>query len=154
VISLERYFMTDFRLAFRNGQEAAKNADASRAEINSIFIDLNQQLGDVSNGRVSIQRYQFERPRSAVQQIALILLPPDRYWGIGATNPLIAGMQPEKLCNWEEDRAGYPCKLIWDGDEYYCQDKQSLEDTLKKMLSDPIVGKTLSKIINLDTNLR
>ena len=143
--------MSDFKSAFQNGLEAAKKADASRAEIADVFKDLNQQITDASHGKLAIRRYEFERARSAFQQIALILTPADTYWVIGATNPTITGMQPEKLCNWDEDRAGYPCKLTWGGDEHYCEDKQALEINLSNLLSDPVVAKILLKIMNFET---
>jgi hypothetical protein len=141
--------MIDFKSAFNEGLDAAQKAKAARLEIDNVFKDLNQQLTEVSEGKLTIEREQLEPPRSWVTQLA-ILQPPEKYWAIVARNPTIEGSSFQELCKWESGRAGYPCKLTWGGNEHYCEDKQALENTLSNLLRDPIIAEKLISLMDLE----
>jgi len=141
--------MSDFKSAFNEGLDAAQKAEASRLEIDSVFKDLNQQLTEVSEGKLTIKRSQLDRPRNWIVQMSTPFERAEKYWAIIAHNPTIEGSSFQKLCEWESGRAGYPCKLTWGGDEHYCDDKQSLEDTLSNLLRDPIIAERLLSLIDL-----
>lgn len=141
--------MSDFRTAFNEGLDAAQKAEASRLEIDSVFEDLNQQLTEVSKGKLAIGRSEVQRTRSWMVQIAEALQSPEMYWVIIARNPTIEGSSSQQLCEWESGRAGYPCKLTWGGDEYYAEDKQALEHTLSNLLRDPIIAARLISLLDL-----
>jgi hypothetical protein len=141
--------VSNFKSAFNEGLEAAQKAKAARLEIDNVFKDLNQQLTEVSEGKLTIAQEQLELPRPWAAQLATLLEPPEKYWAIVARNPTIEGSSFQELCKWESGRAGYPCKLTWGGNEHYCEDKQALENTLSNLLRDPIIAEKLVSLMDL-----
>ncbi len=140
--------MSNFKSAFNEGLDAAQKAEASRLEIDNVFKDLNQQLTEISEGKLTVERRQLERSQPWMIKLASPFEHSALYWAIVAHNPTIEGSL-KRLCEWESGRAGYPCKLDWDGDEYYCEDKQALEDTLSNLLRDPSIAEKLLSLIDL-----
>ena len=136
--------MTDFKSAFKQGIDAARKAEASRNEINSVFEDLNKQLSEVSAGKLTIERRQLLRP---IPSWASALERPKKYWALVAHNPLIGKSPATELCEWDSSKAGYPCKLTWDSEKRYCENKRALEDALSELLRDPIVSEKMTFLI-------
>ena len=56
----------------------------------------------------------------------------------------------EELVKWKMGRHGYPCRIYIDNAELICEDKTSLENNLQIMLSDPVVGEKLAKLMNFE----
>lgn len=134
--------MTDFKSAFNEGLNAAQKVKAARTEIDNVFKDLNQQLTEVSGGKLTIERERLARP-----QAFALLNPPQRYWALVARNPIIKSSSRE-LCEWDSGRAGYPCKLTWASEEHYCEDKEALKNNLSDLLRDPIIAEKMISLMD------
>ena len=146
--------MSDFKSAFNKGIQAAEAADAANKEIDLVFQDLNKQLAEATVGKLTIRRQLLERPRERSLEQYLppsgpfeAWLPPDTYWALVAVNPKIESSYDE-LCEWDSDSAGYPCTLTWGFEKHYCENKQSLEDTLSELLRDPIISRKMLTLMN------
>jgi hypothetical protein len=140
--------MSDFKSAFSDGLDAAQKAETARREIEDVFRDLSKQLAEASDGKLAVERMEYERSRSWLTALSP-LEPKEKYQAIVAYNPTIKGSPTRELCEWESGRGGYPCKLTWGSNEYYCEDKQALENTLSDLLRDPIIAEKLMFLINL-----
>ena len=138
--------MVNFVEAFKSGLNSAGLAEKNKNEVNSVFSDLNQQLKDITDGRIVISRRQFlERGNFS---LSIDLVNEKYYSAIAASNPFVTGSDKE-LAKWSQDRNGYPCKIILGSQTMYCRDKQGLENGLEILLRDPVVGETLRKLQNL-----
>ncbi len=139
--------MIDFRAAFRSGQEAAERAELARKEIDQVFVELNQQLSEPTGGNVVISRHELEK-RDSTFGIQIFGAPVEKYWVLAAQNPKAKG-NGRQLCNWEQSHGGYPCKISWDDTEHVCNDRESLQEALAFMLSDPTIGEQISRVMQL-----
>jgi hypothetical protein len=138
--------MPDFIRAFQRGQELAKAAEASRKEIDSVFLDLNSQIGKATDGKVTLKREQFDEPLENPME-ALSFKPRQKYWAITARHSNNATVGPFVLARWLESPAGYPCRIVLRGETTFCENKAGLEAALTALLSDAAVGEFLYKIV-------
>ncbi|MDD5276367.1 MAG: hypothetical protein PHR16_09820 [Methylovulum sp.] len=144
--------MVDFIAAFKEGLSAADIADKNKREIASVFEELNKQLTKETDGKVKISIR--DSPMSALSLMTVQLsdlsdinkknMPTNQI--ISALNPLAKSQ--ENLAHWSQDRNGYPCKISYGNKEHYCEDKPALEESLAKLLQDPIVGESLYKLMH------
>ena len=140
--------MIDFTKSFDTGLNAAEKAQRNKTEINQVFEHLNIQLAKHTSGKVKIS---ISKHRKMEDVLKFSLFgPKNYYYSITATNPIIGPVSAKELANWEESRAGYPCKINLFSDEIYCEDKLALEQGLSQMLEDPTIGDILYSIINLE----
>jgi hypothetical protein len=140
--------MVDFIEAFKEGQTAAEIAKKNKHEIISVFKELNAQLKKATDGKIRINL------GFAIQ--GLVKKDPsqisEKFKSISAENPTVPNSHKEELVKWEQAREGYPCKITIGNKQHYCEDKTELENALALMLQDPIVAKTLSKLMSLSQN--
>lgn len=142
--------MTDYTKAFKEGLTAAKDADIARREINEVFKELDQQIRKGSDGKIAVDRRQYEVRESGWQ--SMFTIQPkvkETYWAITAHNPSFPDSPVKQLARWTPGRAGYPCKIVWGDTEMSCYDRQSLESSLAEVLRDPLVGEKIYELMNL-----
>lgn len=143
--------MVDFKKYLEKGLSAAERAEANKTEIDSVFEDLNQQMDEATNGKIFISIIEFYKNSSIADLASLANLKPrEKYTAIAAMNRTITDCEYKQLAKWKIDRNGYPCTIILDRDEMYCEDKASLEKNLQRLLSDPVVGDQLYKLISME----
>ncbi len=147
--------MVDFKLAFEEGLRAAVDADRAREEIDSVFSHLNEQLNEISDGKIRIERRQFEKPKFPFPYAGLESkkLEKRKYHAIAAINPMIPDEAVKELAEWSLDKKGYPCKIISLDKEQFCEDKEALEQVLSELLRDPAVGEKLHVLMNLSPKM-
>ncbi|SDR36969.1 hypothetical protein SAMN04490186_5696 [Pseudomonas grimontii] len=148
--------MANFKNAFDQGLKAAADAAAVIAEINSVFDEVNTEISAASDGKVNIRRETRSDRTSMAALLGLGLFsskqpePEIKYITyIVAINPLAESSNKADIGQVDIDKRGYPCEIKFGGDKYLCEDKKGLERVLSLMLSDPEVGKQLSKLIRL-----
>ena len=147
--------MTDFLTAFRSGQEAAEKADLAREEIASVFRELNEQLRGPTEGRVEILTREFQGHDDNSFGIGIssrysaVVGRAPTHWAVAARNPKAADKALRELASWQQDRAGYPCKLSWGGVERTCHDRVSLHEALAAMLEDGIIAGRITGVMRL-----
>ncbi|WP_024778265.1 hypothetical protein [Pseudomonas corrugata] len=148
--------MANFKNAFDQGLKAAADAAAVIAEINSVFEEMNTEISAASDGKVNINR----ETRTDGASMAAILgmgifasKPPAQeikyITYIVAKNPLAENNNKADIGQVNIHKKGYPCEVKFGGDKYICEDKKGLERVLSLMLTDPEVGKELSRLIRL-----
>jgi hypothetical protein len=146
--------MADFGEALKQGLEAAEAMDRARKEIDVVFGDLNKQLLEKTEGKISIVRKQYEMKRVILEAFTASLVdmlkPKETYWAIVAFNPSLDNSPVKELARWSIDRAGYPCKIVWGGKELSCEDREALENSLAELLRDPLVAEKLYALMQLE----
>ncbi len=143
--------MVDFKEYFQKGLSAAEKAEVNKNEIDSVFDELNRQLDEATKGKIEISRVKFFAS-STLADIAS-LKPRETYLAIAAKNKNVKDCDYKELARWKIDRNGYPCMIIIDRDEMYCEDKVALEANMQRLLSDPTVGDTLYKLMNISSDV-
>jgi len=141
--------MTDFISAFKKGLELAELAQKHRNEINDVFTELNSQLEKETKGQLKIKISKYYKPQSSMAAIAGNLIPRLSYFAISATNPTLSEKEIVELAEWDQDSRGYPCMITFDENELFCEDKESLEENLARMLSNPLIADKLYNLMNI-----
>lgn len=142
--------MTNFAKSYQAGLDAARIAEKNKREIYSVFDEMNRQLSEAADGKIKISIKTLEEKRDWTSELRVGWIEPKKYTGIVAENPAVANSTKE-LAKWTQDRNGYPCTIILGSNSRSCGDKLGLEKALAEMLSDPVVGDTLFKLVNLPT---
>ena len=132
--------------AFKTGLNSALVPENYIIQSNSVFSELNQQLKEVTDGKILISRSKFQERGNLSSMFNMENI--KYYSAITAENPFVRNSEKE-LARWSLDRNGYPCKIVLGSETMYCQDKKGLENGLAMLLRDPIVGETLRGLQNL-----
>lgn len=138
--------MVDFISSLEKGLGAAQKAERNKAEIRSVFSNLNDQLLQAFDGKLEIHTYTKTNPFSVLVGISGGQPKPD-YQFIGARNPLAENKDAVEIAGWKLDPNGYPCKIVSDESENYCENKEALEQALQHLLSRPDVGEKLYSLM-------
>jgi hypothetical protein len=143
--------MVDFITSFNKGIDAAKTAEKNKKEIDSVFNSLNKQLKLESENTLFLKT-ETRYINNTFIDINLITTGKSRptYSAIFASNPQIPDFEDKMLAIWKINRNGYPCVIHIGDNQLVCEDRPALESGLQELLSDPVVGDTLFKIINLE----
>lgn len=145
--------MANFKESFTRGLEAAAEASARIAEIDSVFEDMNLQVSEITGGKVNLEREtRYKSPLGVIGQTLALAGEPfkrEQVTYIVATNPLSDGYSSFDVALWVGDSRGYPCKVSFGGQSFLCEDKAALEAVLSQMLAWPETGKIFQKLISL-----
>lgn len=142
--------MTDFASAFDEGQRAAENAEAARNEVDLVFQEVKRQMAAKTGGKLCIERKKCREASPLSELFAWPPKAPRTYWAIVATNPTVEGAPSREIARWLQDRRGYPCRILWEGEDRSCEDMEALERTLADLLKDPLVAQMLYALMNVE----
>ncbi|MBN3988712.1 hypothetical protein ACMFFK_09560 [Serratia marcescens] len=150
--------MADFMESINDGLNAAKKADENKNEINSVFDELNFQLGKATNGAAKVIRRAFYKEINtttyaniAAKMIGESLLNQQRETYLALA---ISHVNKEynfndvEIAKWNIDKNGYPCVITLRSVELYCEDKEALEKALSELMRDPDVGTAVFNCMN------
>ncbi|MGQ7271998.1 hypothetical protein [Marinobacter nauticus] len=143
--------MANFKTSFRKGIESAKAARENRSEIEKTLQDLNDELDELTNGKIEIIIHEFSEPIE--QDYASILISgfskPKyiEYQGLAARNKT-GSASVRELATWSQGREGYPCKIKFGNKTFICEDKEGLIEALQELLEDAKVGEIFEEIMN------
>ena len=145
--------MVDFKQALSIGFDAAEKAKNNQQEIDNVFLELNNQINEVTKGQITIDRSEFsaENTLDIIGTIDSVFKNIGRAWGgqvITAKNEKFPE-KVKKLAKWEKSNLGYPCKLTYSNQLIICEDKEALESALAEMLTDPDIGRILYSLYQL-----
>ncbi|WP_250509149.1 hypothetical protein [Caballeronia sp. GACF4] len=149
--------MTDFADAFKRGQDAAAQAAAARAEINDVFKEINEQLSAATEGKLEIERQNFEKPKKKTVANLLggigmdfleRLEPAETEPWIAARNPRATNDNWVRLAKWYRPQEGYPCRLTYDKTDANCHDRTALAEALAEMLANASIGEQIRRLLN------
>lgn len=131
-----------FADAYRKGMEVARHAAACRKEIKDVFKLLDDQISTASNGRLGVKRVQLhERPAGlAIGELFSNLLNLKKYEAIAVTRHDVSGFSPREIARWTQTPAGYPCRIVAEGMDSQCEDREALENELVTLLSSVAAG--------------
>lgn len=154
----------DFSGAFKQGLDAALQAEVSRMEIRGVIQDLSRQINIATDGRLEIEILQYNPAAqlfnyfTSTKQLATLSPPqaspqpeePKETSGlwICARNVKSNDDSFLRLAKWEQPHEGYPCTITVSGKESRSHDKESLQNTLAAMLSDAWVGERLRQLLS------
>ncbi|MBP0940513.1 hypothetical protein V2J92_25930 [Pseudomonas alliivorans] len=144
--------MVDFKASLAQGLKAATEAEASRTEIAKVFEALNEELSEATEGKLYIElAEEIQLPNSMLNGLmgpmSHVMANAKKVPVIKCINPLVRG-RSEKLCEYSMGRAGYPFQIKLDRQEWVCHDRAALENVLAELLSDPVVGERIMKVMN------
>ena len=144
--------MADYIKAFKQGLVAAEAADRARKEIDAVFVDINKQFIEATKNKIRINRQEFKERQTIQETLVAPFLDKQRetYWAIVALNPSVDKSPVKQLARWSINRAGYPCKIVWEGEDHMCEDREALENSLTELLRDPLVGEKLYTLMQLE----
>lgn len=139
--------MSDFKKYLLAGIDAAKTAAANKEEIYAVINEVNRQLSEIYDSKVHFGIWSFTRPkgmktRSTIgSALALFGVEQEDYESLAISNH--ENKNPTPLADWFMSENGYPCKIIMDGVESFCSDKDDLEIEISNLLSNIRTGKAI-----------
>lgn len=143
--------MSDFKSSLMAGVAAAEKALSAQNEIYSVINDVDAQLKEVYEGKVSFglgSFYKEVKIKNPVQafSIGLSRFNEERYPGLAIFDS--EGNNGDKIADWSMAETGYPCKISYDGTDVYCRNKEELIKGLLDLLKDVRTGKAILIKIN------
>lgn len=144
--------MIDFKIAFREGLNEAGKAIKARNEIRKVFEELNRQIQEITDNKVHIELQTFKEEVNVIDLFKFGFPNVPKYTAIAAFNPMAKDSPVKKLARWQQESKGYPCKISWDGNTKYCEDKKALETALTELLKDPMVGEDLDSLMKIEVS--
>lgn len=136
--------MVDFIKSLHSGIAAAQSAEKNRAEIDSVFAELNRQLAQATNNTVAIHRAERHEQVDVFASIQTVFNRP-KYWALMVGTP--KGLCISEVARWETTESGYPCTIRMPSTVWMCVDKRGLESALSKLLQTSAVGEEIRKIL-------
>jgi len=138
--------MADFKTALTKGLSAALEVERRRDEVTQIFTELDKQVYEVTNGKVTIA---IAPHGLDIRLAAAIQNKISPKFGIiaSSTND---NTRKRTLSNWEQANEGYPCTLTIGKNIFSCEDKYSLENCLTELLQDSEVGEKIHALMQPD----
>jgi hypothetical protein len=138
--------MVDFIGSFQKGLDAAQKAEKNKQEIYSVLRVLNEQLMQVSDGKLEISIYTKSLPL-----LGLLSVVANEHKGaysyLAAINPLAEKRDHVELAKWKLDSNGYPLLITTSDYDIYCEDKEAVEKALQDLISNPVVGEKLYSVM-------
>ena len=147
--------MADFKKSMLKGIEAAEHAAKNVKEIDEVFDDLKNQLLEATDNKVEIFREPafFTEPDPNAKNAGTASFLGNRRIRkavqIACKNPKLKGVG-ESLAEFKLAKSGYPCEIKLHSEELMCKNREGLEAALERLLSDPVVGEKIYKVMNLD----
>lgn len=133
--------MTRFSEFIQVGLNAANSAVKARAEIEDVFEELNQELDNQFGGNVRISIKQLSE--LGLMGIVSSLNNPKKYSALVVHNPLSQTFSKIEIARWKQSPNGYPCWVITEGEEVACEDVESLQRELGRLLASAPVGEAI-----------
>lgn len=136
--------MSNFKKSFQNGIQSAIEADKNKEEIDNVFDSLNEDLREMTRGKVEFIRHQFAEEVNPLNITNMFNI--EKYWAIAARNPKIESKAIE-IARWNQDRSGYPCRIKFGNKKFICEDSEGLIEALEELLEDPHTGETCNNLM-------
>jgi len=143
--------MSLFAEALREGFNAARNAEIAKKEIDSVFDELNDEVAKETGNRVYIERVAsfFERLPVSLNDKKHVQKKGESpsEGAIVVVDRLSKTTRRLEIAEFSMDSAGYPFRISWDKQTYFCEDKVALVNWLADLLRDPTVGRMLGQLV-------
>lgn len=141
--------VNDFKKFLLAGVDAAKTAAANKKEIYDVINEVDKQLSEVYESKVHFGIWNLTRtikPKNKnvfTSTLSALSFESEDYQGLSITDH--ENKNPIALADWYMSENGYPCKIIMDGGESFCSDKDELENEIASLLSHVRTGKAILK---------
>lgn len=141
--------MIDFSMPFNVGLDAARQAQARREEVKSIFAAFNKGLNKVSDGAAEIVIVPFAETLNAIARAVSLFQDGSKpQLVLAVRNPKYANYLPKLIARWTQNEGGFPCSIIWGDRHVSCDDAESLIGELSALFSSPTVGEAIEAAIS------
>ncbi len=139
--------MPDYRKALRDGLKSAEDLARVKSEIAQIWKNFVKELSEETDGRININIKKEIEQETGLFAAPLLGRQHRTYLAIVAENPKSKNKLEKELARWEQERTGYPCRIIFGDVQLRCDDAGALESALVQLLRDPIVGEKLHALM-------
>jgi hypothetical protein len=139
----------DYTVALKSALAAAESAELARLEVEGVFEQLRNQILTDTESKISIIRKTLTRPAYTASAVglALALTRPSqqRYQAIVAEG----GTMSTELGEFETNSTTiYPCRIKFGDVDMFSRDKAELQGALFQLMSNPLVGRKIKKILD------
>lgn len=150
--------MSDFKKYLLVGVDAARTAAANKQEIHDVINEVDKQLSEVYDSKVHFGIWNLTRTLKPKNNnifggaLSALSLEREEYQSLAISN--YENKNPTPLADWFMSESGYPCKIIMDGIESFCSDKDDLENEISSLLSHVRTGKAILKKLEEYNNVQ
>ena len=142
--------MVDFTASLNKGISAAQNAERNRAEIYTVFKEMNAQLSHATDGKIDIELVQFDEPSNILTNTLASIFQNKKYWAVAVRQKVHKTYGARELARWKQDPAGYPCWITIGDTQLACENKEALETALAELISTPAAGEIIYQAIKFE----
>ncbi|HEU4533157.1 MAG TPA: hypothetical protein VFS00_03530 [Polyangiaceae bacterium] len=135
----------DFKAALQKGMAAHDGAAQAEREIDEVLAELSRQLTEVMGVKISVT--QGSESRDPLYPAAFFTAAARKTASYAALIARVPRGSRATLCEFEPARSGYPVSVAFGDEQYHCFDRPSLEETLARMLQDPVVAGQIKALV-------
>lgn len=140
--------MADFKTALTLGISAALDSKRRRNEVKQILIELNNQIYEATDKKITIAVESYGINSIIVAALALGNKNKQQLALIASSTG--DNKRKQILSPWEQANEGYPCTLTIGKNIFSCEDKYALENCLTNLLQDAEVGEKIHALMQPD----
>lgn len=137
--------MADFKSFLAIGLQAAQDAERRREEIKQVIADLDEQVKEATSGLISIAVEPWDP--TGLNALMKAIEPKKYLPGSSIVATAVKKKAKEGLAKWEQSKNGYPCQISFGTEVFSCEDRGGLENCIGLLLTDPIVGEKIHKLM-------
>jgi len=142
--------MQNFNEAFFSGIEAARQSKRAQREIDNVMREFAESLESATGGRLTVVLK--DRGTSLGDVLAQRTADAKRTKLI-VVKELDSDLPPDPeasqdVAQFRRAVEGYPCWLIYGGQEFICSDRPSLEGELATLAASPRMGQAILRVID------
>ncbi|AYH05121.1 hypothetical protein F157LOC_01674 [Pectobacterium brasiliense] len=135
--------MFQFKELIKTGMESASEVERNRKSINDVFLALNQELHEETQGLIKVRRF-TNKPNAlfdmakAYNMVSQGLDPTisiEKSTDVGTLNIALSDDIHAPVARWEQHPNGYPFTIEFLGERTDCWDQDSLVRMLGKIVS-------------------
>lgn len=140
--------MADFKSALQEGLAAFDRSEADKREIAKVIRDFSSQTAEFTDNTIKVDLRRFRISSTMAEAVGLTLgsalLTRNRIALCFVSQTKDEDYQ--ELADWSTTDGGYPLTLKFDDLNITCHDKESLEQTLIRLVATPSAGKALASL--------
>lgn len=148
--------MSQFKKFIEAGKNSADQVSNNFKNINYIFEELNKELAEETEGKISLKKVIFN-PDSGLAYFAKIMTPPTKpsvslkSTEMGTLDVCYLNESHASLAKWEQHPDGYPFTIEFLGERTDCWDVDSLVRALARIISS---GQFWLKVKELESKFK
>ncbi len=138
--------MESFEQAFRVGIDAARRTQFHRDEVVRVLREFSASLEGQSRGALIVEIKTTKNVLSDILAGFASGASPSTGMGIFVTSKSDTS-KSRQIAGWKQSPDGFPCWIVYGGQDIACMDRQGLESELIRLAASPQMGEAVLSLL-------